>query len=726
MKHLITSLMLVSLLIFCLPADELAAKSVSPEPQVVIFMIDKLKIDDLNPKNTPSIWSLKDRGAIGLLNTLTGGNRTTKNGCATISAGKLAVGSTNADQNFMGSEIINGEKAGDIFARNTGIIPTVDNALVSSIIDIKKNNLNLNLGNPGQLGDQLHAAGYHTAVIGNSDRPDYPSRPGSLLLMDSKGIVDYAAIDRTMVEINHHRAFPAQSNYAQMLKAYQALKFNDVVLLEFGDLSRLESMYSLFGKKRYQNERRLMLNQIDKSIGKIIADLPPESCIYVISPSPSRNSYLPSALLTPLIIVKPDFTGTLTSYSTRHEGVVLSTNLKNSILNCLDPDRQEHIFATTNPNSYKVLKQLNQREVFSYVNQTRLLTIIIGLSFLILLLGILLVIRRRGGTASSLMLLFALSMPLSLLLIGAFDVFECQAFILLFMAINSGAAVLSWLLGRIFKMNPLLPICATTIAAIAGDLLFNNTLISNSIMSYRVISGARYYGLGNEYMGVLMGATICFATLLRNNAQKAKSQRFIAILFIVIAFIIGYPRFGMDVGGAITACIGLGYTYLIFKPQTIKISLKKMIILLCSAIVLIIAMAIIDLKQPAEFQSHLGNSLSLIRSGGLAEAFNIILRKIHMQLRVMSYFGLGWTLLLGMGATMYFMLKPKHHMLQLKTQVPIIYKGLMGLLLSAIVAILFNDSGITSAANLTLFFLVLFFYVSDKIFIQSSSRRTGA
>ncbi|MEN6325298.1 MAG: hypothetical protein ABFD18_03680 [Syntrophomonas sp.] len=709
MRNLATSLLLALLILLTGRGASFANEPAKPQHQVIILMIDKLSINDLNPQNTPCLWSLKDRGGMALLNTLTGGDRTTKNGCTTISAGKLAVGSNQADQNFMPAELLNGEKAGDVFTRNTGISLLADNAVVSSITVIKKNNEALNLGMPGQLGDELQAAGYHTAVIGNSDRPGYPSRPGSLILMDSNGIVDHAFIGAAAVSINNRRALPAQSNYAQMLKAFEKLKTNDVVLFEFGDLSRLEAMYSFFAKNRYQKERILVLKQIDNCIGQISRRLPPQTCIYVISPSPSRNSFVPSALLTPLIMVKPGFTGILTSFSTRHEGVVLSINLKNSILNCLDQRRSESIFATANPDSYQVLKKLNEREVFSYVNQTWLLTFIIGLSVLILLLSILQIVRKRGTVVSNLMLLFALSMPLSLLLIGFFDVFERRQFILLFLLINSGTAILSWLLSKVFKINPLLPVLSATTLVIAGDLLTNNTLLGNSIMSYRVISGARYYGLGNEYMGVLIGASISLAALIRKGWGELKGQFFAAILFIGVTFLIAYPRFGIDVGGAITACIGLGYTYFIFKPRSPKINLRKILLLCLSALVLVVAMVVIDLRQPAEFQSHLGNSISLIRSGGLAEVFKIILRKIHMQIRVMSYSGLGWLLLAGMGAALSFMLKPRHRLLQLRIKMPIIYKGLLGLLLSAIIAIIFNDSGITSAANLSLYFLVLLF-----------------
>ncbi|MEN6350476.1 MAG: hypothetical protein ABFD08_13910 [Syntrophomonas sp.] len=698
-----------------------ASNDNTPKQQVVIFMIDKLSIDDIDSHTTPHLWSLINKGGMGLLNTVTGGDRTTKNGCCTISAGKLAVGSSFADQNFEYPEFIDGEKAGDVFSRNTGIFPREMNLLVSSFVVIKKNNEERSLGNAGQLGDDLHQLGCTTAVIGNSDRPGYYSRPGSLVLMDSRGIVDEGAIDDKLLIADNPRALPAKTNYAQIYREFPQLKDNDVVLVEFGDLSRLESMYTMFAKKRYQIERTTILRQIDKSIGKITTELiSPPTCIYVISPSPSRNSFVPSALLTPLIIVKPGFNGTITSYSTRREGVVLSTGLKNSILNCLSGNISETIYSSPNNNTYQDLKTVNQREVFSYVNQAWILSALIAPIFLLLLIALSLILKQKWLPFSRLILLFALSFPLTLLFMGALEVFNRPLFVLIFLLINLALSIFSFLLARIIKINPFIPILVSTIAVIGFDLITDKTLIENSIMSYRVISGARYYGIGNEYMGVLLGACISLVALNFDHSFGTLKRLGTAIFFATITFLIAYPRFGINVGGAITASAGLGYSYLIFKPQNNKINYTKVILLTVITLSLIAAMAIIDLRQPPEVQSHLGHSISLILNGGVGEILNIIGRKINMQARVISYGGLGWVFLLLLISSCFFIFHPSANLNRFRNRMPGIFKGLQGLLGSAIIAVLFNDSGITSAASLALYFLVLLLYALDQKYIRGT------
>ena len=232
----------------CAKPVQAAETERKPEPRrVIIYMIDKLSINDLSPKTTPYLWKLQEQGGIGLLNTITGGERTSKNGCCTISAGKLAVGSSNAHLNYEAGEVLEEELAADIFARNTGFVPEKDDILISSINVIEKNNSQRNLGQAGRLGDSIHALGLKTAVIGNSDRPGYPNRPGCLLLMDSRGIVDNGAIGPQMCRLGgfNESLLPLQSDYDKMREQFSILRDdNDVILMEFGDLSRLESMYS--------------------------------------------------------------------------------------------------------------------------------------------------------------------------------------------------------------------------------------------------------------------------------------------------------------------------------------------------------------------------------------------------------------------------------------------------------------------------------------------------
>lgn len=726
-KKIIIGGLLLACVFGCTKPVQAAETERKPEPRrVIIYMIDKLSINDLSPKTTPYLWKLQEQGGIGLLNTITGGERTSKNGCCTISAGKLAVGSSNAHLNYEAGEVLEEEPAADIFARNTGFVPEKDDILISSINVIEKNNSQRNLGQAGRLGDSIHALGLKTAVIGNSDRPGYPNRPGCLLLMDSRGIVDSGAIGPQMCRLGgfNESLLPLQSDYDKMREQFSILRDdNDVILLEFGDLSRLESMYSSFSPARYREERKNLLQRIDGSIRQIQEELlPGNNFIYIISPSPSRNSYIPSALLTPIIIIKPGFEGTLTSYSTRRTGIVLTTSLQNSILNCLAPEREENIFATAANDSFQQLKRLNHREVFNYVYQATILSAFIALILLLLLLAYLLSLHSPDNPLRLPILGFILCLPWSMLLIGLFTFTRPLYFFLLLLLLNLLLTIASFLLARILRLNPLFLIISATIITIAWDLISKGSLIANSVMSYRVISGARYYGLGNEYMGVLIGATIALATLIFSKSFTSKNRLFLAFIFAAIIFLIAYPLFGINVGGAITASIGLGYSYLAFNQGYIRISWKKIIVLLLLTALLLLLMALIDLKQPLEVQSHLGHSIALIMNGGWVEIINIISRKVQMQLRVISYGGWGWILLAGMLAVSFLLFQPRRQIKAYSEKQPLILQGLRGILLSSMVAIIFNDSGITSAASMSLYFAVLFIYSLGLEPVQSEKQ----
>ena len=145
MRKILFTFLTILLVIFSLLSTQLQAEDKPVPKQVIIYMIDKLDLNDLSPEVTPNLWAIQNKAGLGLLNTLSAGERTSRNVTCTISAGKLALGSSNADLNFKANEIIQGEKAGDIFYRNTGIPPADHNIVINSIEVIKKNNENCSI-----------------------------------------------------------------------------------------------------------------------------------------------------------------------------------------------------------------------------------------------------------------------------------------------------------------------------------------------------------------------------------------------------------------------------------------------------------------------------------------------------------------------------------------------------------------------------------------------------
>lgn len=710
-KSIIISLyILLACFVFFTP--QAIATDSNKTDKVIIYMIDNLSLNDINSQNTPYLWSLQGKGGVGLLNTITGGERTIKNACTTISAGNLAVGSNRASLNYKADTIVDGEKVSDVFFRKTGILPNPENIVVTNIEVIHRNNLQRKLGKPGKLGDSLNSLGLTTAVVGNTDRFDIVDRPGALILMNSKGIVDQGVIEKQISnnETANDLLNPYWTDYAALLTQVKSVQDSDVILIEYGDLTRLEAMHSLLSTTNYNQERKRILSSIDKSIRDIDENFTTnKTCRYIISPSPSRNAYIPNALLTPVIVIKSeDNSGILTSYSTRREGIVLLTSLTNSILNCFNTSVKDPIYITSHNMPYDYLKELNKRAVFSYTNQKLILTVLIGFLFLLIISTIGALIKSKNHLIIQKLLTLILSLPLALLFMPLFPIFNPYLFIVTAIILCFFLTLIVTILSKLFKINSIMSILILTISIISIDLILGFDLIARSIISYQIISGARYYGLGNEYMGVFVGATISLAAFYLNEKFSLRRLRNVKILFALVVILIAYPLFGINVGGTITACIALGIT--LISLHKASINYKDIIFVMMGTVLVIAVIALLDVNQPSELQTHLGKYINLITDQGIGASLTIIVRKLEMHLQIINYKYLGWILLALLVVTTVLIYKPNQFLTNIKNSFSYLYKGLEGIIIAAIIAFIFNDSGITAAATLSIYFICVLIY----------------
>ncbi|MGB9802178.1 MAG: hypothetical protein ACPLUI_00005, partial [Desulfofundulus sp.] len=71
------------------------------------------------------------------------------------------------------------------------------------------------------------------------------------------------------------------------------------------------------------------------------------------------------------------------------------------------------------------------------------------------------------------------------------------------------------------------------------DILLGGPLQKTAIMGYDPIVGARFYGIGNEYMGILIGSMIIGSTtLLTRLPQWRKPLMFLtAILYLTTIYV---------------------------------------------------------------------------------------------------------------------------------------------------------------------------------------------
>jgi hypothetical protein len=219
-------------------------------------------------------------------------------------------------------------------------------------------------------------------------------------------------------------AFPPSTRYPMILEAFQQYKSYDLILIEFGDLARLEKVQDLYSDRQLQQARKTVLKKIDLCIGDLQKQLINTDVLYVISPTPSRLAFQRGELLTPLIIDKPGMAGLLTSYSTHYDGIVSSISLKNSILHNFNPTIPNPIYSQSLTNTYDTLTDTSKRLVFQYVNQALVIPILIVLILLSLVLTLLARVKNAHPIIQNFFMTFVVAFPLSLLLIANFDIFN--------------------------------------------------------------------------------------------------------------------------------------------------------------------------------------------------------------------------------------------------------------------------------------------------------------
>ncbi|MCX6377440.1 MAG: hypothetical protein NTU88_15625, partial [Armatimonadetes bacterium] len=182
-----------------------------------------------------------------------------------------------------------------------------------------------------------------------------------------------------------------------------------------------------------------------------------------------------------------------------------------------------------------------------------------------------------------------------------------------------------------------------TSALILGDTLTGARLLRWSIISCDQIMGFRYYGIGNEYVGILIGASLMFPILfLRSSSLKAAKDSevraireatswLMAAWFAFVAFVIGYPGLGANVGGLITAVATFGVALMVLNG--VRVRARHVIGLVALGFLVVAVFAAIDVASGEG--SHLGRSVLLARTYGWDWLGYLIGGKILMHLGIL-------------------------------------------------------------------------------------------
>ena len=269
----------------------------------------------------------------------------------------------------------------------------------------------------------------------------------------------------------------------------------------------------------------------------------------------NQNSNLLNEFLVPIIYVKNGNKGLLTSLSTKRLGFIsledISTQLKNSYgyFNKLDIGNSFNTIQKDDPivKINRIYKNTMNLLIIAYIfhGLTYIIQIILGLWLL-----------RFNNINKKIFIIFILP-----------TIFLLMSILLSLIGIHKSNIILYLLLITLFSLLILKMIANKgyyygenliifTYVLIVFATLFYPEMIYNSYIGFNnLIYGARYYGLNNGIMGVLLSTSFLSYLILTERYKNINQCKLIGIIIFGLNMVVLSTEFGSNTGGFITSII---------------------------------------------------------------------------------------------------------------------------------------------------------------------------
>jgi len=548
----------------------------------------------------------------------------------------------------------------------------------------------------GLMAVALHRAGVRAALLGNADGDDTGLyQPARLFLPVPDSTSDGGTI-ADLTACGGRREDPAR-----LWTATQTiLQSADLVVVHFGDFARIEreNQRGFLLPTAYRQHRAQALSSLDAYLGLAAAEF--NGPIYVVVPAPPL---LPNGTwnsLTPFLSAGGGPAISLTSDTTQTLGLVAARDLAPTVLaafGVLSPYQMTgapaHTAMVSDTTLVRMdrLVRLNQEAQDAIFWAVGLVAALIVFSSFFLYQTARMIGRTQRTACYGLRMLAA--WPLALLLAPLFGPQTVSEYL---MEIAACVGLLA-----------LLPSPSVIFSLTAGvlvlDGLFGTPLVSNSALSEYALSGIRFYGIGNEYMGVLIGgALLASVTLFTLTPLPSAGAGVVRnepgwgplLWFALVTFVLSFPAFGAKAGGAVTATATFLAAWRLLTNRPVRWTHLAGSIALGFALVFVWALLshLLHLRR-----THLETATDALGQGRLGYIAGVTLRKAGLAVRVALHPGtlLGLLAFAGMGLVIRKLLwhQVAAYLSDRPRETAVLQAGLWGCL----VALLFNDSGIVAA-----------------------------
>jgi len=405
-------------------------------------------------------------------------------------------------------------------------------------------------------------------------------------------------------------------------------------------------------------ERAGVLASADAELARIVADLPPDTTLLVTAPgSVTKPPHLQLTLAD-----GPGYqAGLLHASSTRQPGLVVLTDLTPTVLGWLGhpvPAGLVGAQLTSGPRgslaaavrsltgqdtAEQVWRSTHDEFFWAYALADTVVLAAIGLAFW----GAAEDKRRQRARWWRLAGVFAVSAPVSTFLANVLPwrqfAHPAAGLYAISVALTVVIALLALLATR--RLDPLAPfgvVCLLTVVVLGLDVMTGSGLQMETPFGLSVLEAGRFYGIGNEALGIygitgLFGAAWLGLRALRRDPPDrrrpvvGKPVLAVAVVAVFAVFASGWPGFGGKVGGtiAMVPC----FLLLAAAVAGIRLNWRRIGLVAVSGLVLFAVFALISYFTPIAGKSDIGTFAGDVLHG---HAGGLLLRKISSNIGSLS------------------------------------------------------------------------------------------
>lgn len=326
------------------------------------------------------------------------------------------------------------------------------------------------------------------------------------------------------------------------------------------------------------------------------------------------NSLL-NKYLVPIIYINGTDSGILTSSSTKRDGFIAIEDISVQIKDTYGYSKKSDIGSR-----FQIITETNPIKEINDIYKTTMNLLIIayifhGITYLAqIVLGIWILKSKEINKWIYFIYVFVSSSICISLILGLFE-FHKNILIYLILSMLMSYLFTTFMITK--KVNLVKIISISTYILIVFGTIFYPKMIYNSYIGFNnLVYGARYYGLNNGIMGVLLISSILSFFSITNGMDNTYLKKLIGFLIFSLNMIVLSTNFGANTGGFITSvALFIIMMYILLFSE--KHSFKKILLFFIAGIFLFIINMIID--NSSGNKSHAIEFFYRLKDNGLRE-----------------------------------------------------------------------------------------------------------